>query len=271
MSSSTNPSKNEDNATNNVGIDSLSSSSSSSSSNNNNNNNKKAWKLEESSLWWLSYCWSTDENNNTSGWLQNPGNILFLTSVPLIAGTYFGLRMPADRLEDFVGGGLGDGGVDNSNTKDTMSRKAARIKTAADKEAIKAVAAQTASRALRIATLGTVGTFGFIGALGFYASGYDTIEGAVMATKRWTTSFSTSVESFFGGDTRDSKTHPEVQATKHMDDDEELQYIYDKYLKKEVEEDDKNGADINNPQKEEDSPPTLFTIYQKYFPKKDDE
>jgi hypothetical protein len=268
MSSSTNPSKDDENnatnnATNNVGVDSIGSSSSSS---------KKAWKLEESSLWWLSYCWSTDENNNTSGWLQHPGNILFLTSVPLIAGTYFGLRMPADRLEDIVGGSMGDGGDNNSNNnKDTMSRKAAKIKTAADKDAIKAVAAQTASRALRIATLGTVGTFGFIGALGFYASGYDTIEGAVMATKRWTTSFSTSVESFFGGDTRDSKTHPEVQATKHMDGNEELQYIYDKYIKEEVEEDDKNGAEINNPQDQEDPPPTLFTIYQKYFPKKDDE
>ena len=30
---------------------------------------------------------------------------------------------------------------------------------------------------------------------------------------------------------RPSKTHPEVLATKHMNEEEELNYIYDKYIK----------------------------------------
>eukprot|EP00537_Pseudo-nitzschia_pungens_P017020 CAMPEP_0172401870 /NCGR_PEP_ID=MMETSP1061-20121228/52298_1 /TAXON_ID=37318 /ORGANISM="Pseudo-nitzschia pungens, Strain cf. pungens" /LENGTH=255 /DNA_ID=CAMNT_0013135663 /DNA_START=113 /DNA_END=880 /DNA_ORIENTATION=+ len=222
---------------------------------------KSTWKLEESSIWWLSYFW---EPSSSSGWLNKPGNILLLTSVPFFAGAYFGYRMPTEQLEDLIQGHAGG----SRNT----SREVHKAK-AANQDAIRAAAARTASKALRIATLGTVGTFGFVGAIGFYFSGYDSIEEAVKGTSTWASSCGKSLEQLMGGDQAISKTHPEVLATKHMDGNEELRYIYDKYIK---EYDDKDGEytsrqDFNDTKNTEDPAPTLYSIYEKYFVKKDDD
>mmetsp|Transcript_12147 Transcript_12147/g.13738 ORF Transcript_12147/g.13738 Transcript_12147/m.13738 type:complete len:282 (+) Transcript_12147:263-1108(+) len=230
----------------------------------------RQWKLEESSLWWLSYCFGTDnndgDNNNSSGWHQKPGNVLLLTSVPFFAGAYFGYKVPATRLEDLVEGGTSNGGVDSKNNDTIRSQRArncfsTEIKII-EQDAVKVVAARTASKALRIATLGTFGTFGFIGAIGFYMSGCDSLEDAVSGTKRWASSLSRSLEGLFVGDKDSSRNHPEVLETKHMDGYEELQYIYDKFI-----EEEEDGDDTVSRQNEEDPAPTLYMIYQKYFPK----
>lgn len=233
------------------------------------------WKLEESSIWWLSYFWGPGK---PSDWLSNPGNILLLTSVPFFAGAYFGYRMPTEQLEDLIQGSVGGtgstDGVDSSSQKKALSsgkRISASVK-AVEHDAVRAVAAQTASKALRIATLGMVGTFGFIGAMGFYMSGYESLEEAVTGTTRWASSWGKSMEHVMGGDQAVSKTHPEVLATKHMKGDEELSYIYDKYIKEEVENDkDTLWQDDHDPQKDKDASPTLYTVYEKYFKKKEND
>ena len=274
--SSTDPSKNEivDNVGNNLPRTTTTASTTASTS-----TSTSAWKLEDSSIWWLSYFW---EPGNILGWQNNPGNILLLTSVPFFAGAYFGYRMPTDRLEDLIQGSTGGSsrtGSDNNNsdkrarnTATSGKRKGMAVKPA-DQGAIKAVAAQTASKALRIATLGTVGTFGFIGAIGFYVSGYNSLEEAVVETTGWASSWGKSLEHLMGGDEALSKTHPEVLATKHMKGEEEWSYIYDKYIKDEIDEEDKDKMwqDVNDPKEEEDAAPTLYSIYEKYFPKKDDD
>mmetsp|Transcript_14421 Transcript_14421/g.33553 ORF Transcript_14421/g.33553 Transcript_14421/m.33553 type:complete len:264 (-) Transcript_14421:83-874(-) len=250
---------------------------------------KPKWKLEESSVWWIGYFW---DPGKSSDWFGNPGTILLLSSAPFFAGAYFGYRMPAEQLEDLIQGSVGGGGgkaeesIENrapkttaGSSEETKKSRAAtkpsgrRAPPAVDPDAIRAVAARTASKALRIATLGTVGTFGLVGALGFYASGFRSLEEAVAGTKRWASSWGKSLEVAMGGDRALSKTHPEVLATKHMDGEGELRYIYDKYIKEEV--DDREDAlwqngDGNEPETKRENSPTLYAVYEKYFKKKED-
>jgi hypothetical protein len=230
------------------------------------------WKLEESSIWWLTYFW---EPGKLPGWFSNPGNILMLTSVPFFAGAYVGYRMPTERFEDLIqgsvgGGGSADGVVDKRGKTTSAKRSKVSIK-AVDQDAIKVVAARTASKALRIATLGTVGTFGFLGAMGFYMSGYKSLEEAVAGTTTWASSWGKSLEHAMGGDEAASKTHPEVLATKRMKEDEELRYIYDKYIKEECDDDkDLPWHDDDDSEKNKKASPTLYSVYEKYFKKEDE-
>lgn len=226
------------------------------------------WKLEESSLWWLSFFW---DPGKSTGWLSNPGNVLMLTSVPFFAGAYFGYRMPTEQLEDLIQGSVGGtgnaDGVDSSKVRAVESsgkRPKASIK-AVDQDAVRAVAAQTASKALRIATLGMVGTFGLLGAMGFYMSGYKSLGEAVGGTTRWASSWGKSMELAMGGDQAVSKTHPEVLATKHMKEEEELSYIYDKYIKEDDGDQDTLWEGDNGEQNDKVATPTLYAVYKKYF------
>lgn len=222
------------------------------------------WKLEDSSIWWIGYLWDPE---NPSGLHNNPGNALLLTSVPFFAGAYFGYRVPTEQLEDLIQGGVG--GRPPSETQRTTATPVRRP-VAADQDAIKAVAARTASKALRIATLGTVGTFGFVGAMGFYMSGYRSLAEAVEGTTTWASSWSKAMEQAVGGDQALSKTHPDVLATKHMKEEEQLSYVYDKYIKEECnEEEDALWTDDDEQQRKEEAVPTLYSVYEKYFKKKE--
>ena len=204
---------------------------------------------------------------------------MLLTSVPFFAGAYFGYRMPTEQLEDLIQGSVG--GTDKANGADKNSKTTSRTKTTSgkrlraktvDQDAIRAVAAHTASKALRIATLGTVGTFGFLSAVAFYISGYKSLEEAVVGTTRWASSLGKSIEYTMGGDKAVSRTHPEVLATKHMKEDEELRYIYDKYIKEGGDDDeDKLWGDNDDPEKDKNPSPTLYTVYEKYFKSKGDD
>lgn len=230
-------------------------------------------KHEENTLGWLSNN-NYSDNNNSNSWLQNPGIILLLTSIPFCTGAYIGHKIPTDSVEDFV---LGSAmGIDKKKRDKITSERSRycsvkKIKIA-DQDAVKAIARRTALKALRIATLGTVGTFGFIGALGFYMNGFDSIEYAVSDTKRWASSWNASLKSLLGGDKAARETHPKVLATKHMDEHEELQYVYEKYIKENDEDDLVTSHQFSNREKnEEDLAPTLFLMYQKYFSEKDHE
>jgi len=230
-----------------------------------------SWKLENSSVWWLSYFW---DPGKPMGWLNSPGNILLLTSVPFFAGAYFGYRMPTEQLEDLIQGSVGgtaDGAQQKMPKTKSLSGKSKSVSPkAVDQDAIKVVAARTASKALRIATLGTVGFFGFVGAVGFYISGYESLEKAVIGTKIWASSWGKSLEHAMGGDQAASKSHPDVLATKDMNGEDELRYIYDKYIKEGDDGKDTLWLDEDAATDKKGSSPTLYAIYQKYFKKEDD-
>ncbi|KAL3924495.1 MAG: hypothetical protein SGARI_006026, partial [Bacillariaceae sp.] len=93
--------------------------------------------------------------------LQHPGNVLLLTSVPLIAGAFVGYKLPTLRsVEDMVGG-------DNKNGVAKAKPTDAALAEIHPDQA-RALASRTAVRAFRIATFGTVATFGVLGAAAFY-------------------------------------------------------------------------------------------------------
>ncbi len=233
-------------------------------------------KTKDSLSWWPSDFF---ESKKSTGWksISNPANILLLTSVPFFAGAYFGYRMPTEQLEDIIGS---VGGSDKSNNTGENSKITSRTNTTSGKQIgqktvdpneIRVVAARTASRALRIATLGTVGTFGIVGAFGFYLSGYKSLEEAVVGTNTWASSLGKSLEHAMGGDRAVSKTHPDVLATKHMKSEDELRYVYDKYIKDAVGDEDKLWGDGDGTRKEKDPSPTLYMVYEKYFKTKGEE
>lgn len=211
---------------------------------------------------------------------------MLLTCVPFFAGAYFGYRMPTEQLEDLIQGSVGGSSnasesiannkkngsktTDSSRATTKTNKSPVKRTPVVDQDAIRTMAARTAFKALRIATLGTVGIFGFVGALGFYISSYASFEDAVVGTKRRASSWGKSLEHAMGGDRALSKTHPEVLATKHMGAEDELRYIYDKYIK-EGGEDDKGASlldvSVDDTQTQVETSPTLYTIYEKYFKK----
>jgi hypothetical protein len=76
--------------------------------------------------------------------------------------------------------------------------------------------------------------------VGFYASGYRTVDECIKSTTRWASAWRQGFEDWVGFEDRASKTHPEVLATEHMSEDEVLNYVYDKYVK----EPDENETDL---------------------------
>jgi hypothetical protein len=100
---------------------------------------KKEWKLDESSLWWLSL-----------GVFQNPGNVLLISSIPFCAGAYLGYRQPTEKMEKLVG----SFGTETSDASKEFGSDAER----------RLLGVRTAGRALRLGTLSSVGTFGILSA-----------------------------------------------------------------------------------------------------------
>jgi hypothetical protein len=70
-----------------------------------------------------------------------------------------------------------------------------------------------------------------IGAALFYASGYQSVEEALSHTRIWASYYRESFEKWLAMEDRPSKTHPEVVATKHMTEEQEMNYIYENYIK----------------------------------------
>lgn len=76
---------------------------------------------------------------------------------------------------------------------------------------------------------------------GFYLSGCQSVNEAMTRTQRWASSRAKSFDEWIGLDQRESKTHPEVLATKHMTEQEELDYVYSRMMKEIETEDDSGG------------------------------
>ena len=113
---------------------------------------KKEWKLENSSLWWLSH-----------DVFQHPGNVLLMASIPFCAGAYFGYTKPMENMEKLIGStnptaAAGASSPSTGNSTNTLERQ---FGNEAER---RAMGFRTAARALRVATFSSVGTFGMIGA-----------------------------------------------------------------------------------------------------------
>lgn len=110
------------------------------------------WKLENSSLWWLSL-----------DFFQNPANILLISSVPFCAGAYYGYSRPGNNLEEWVSD-LPPENRDSTKATNSAGNRIARkaIEKETEIMATRQLGAQLAVRALGVATLGIVGTFGVV-------------------------------------------------------------------------------------------------------------
>ena len=105
-----------------------------------------------------------------------------------------------------------------------------------------AVAVGTARRAFRYATVGTVGVFGLVGSIWFYViRGYRSVDDAKTEWTKMGNSIRNNLESFMGGDTAPSKSHPDMVATKNMSEEQEMKYLYDKYIREAAEEEFKKS------------------------------
>ena len=107
-----------------------------SDSNDNESQSQKNFNLKESLLW-----------RSSLDFMQHPGNVLLISSIPFCIGGYIGYKKPLEKLETLVG------------AKETPTGQ--DLESLAERRRF---GVQIAARALRLATLGTVGTFGILGA-----------------------------------------------------------------------------------------------------------
>jgi hypothetical protein len=114
---------------------------------------REEWKLENSSLWWLSL-----------DLFQNPGNVLMMTSVPFCMGAYYGYLQPAEKIEEWVGDAATETkpSSQSSNTPNRVAQRA--LEREAEILGSRPLGLQVASRAFVLASLGTVGSFGMLAA-----------------------------------------------------------------------------------------------------------
>ena len=264
--------------------------------NNETTSNISGRNKEDLSMWESSVLWLSSEV------LDSPGKVFCIGSVAVLAGTYFGYKIPASTIEQISGGVKGVGmppsrqPPHSSSSSSSSSSATAAATVAANKTTLStvststattsaqspasatantptaavatgagttttatttvpyaeldaearaqrhAVAVGTARRAFRYATVGTVGVFGLVGSIWFYViQGYRSLDDA---KKEWTTmgnSIRNNLESFMGGDTAPSKSHPDVVATKNMSEEQEMKYLYEKYIQTAVEEEYKRS------------------------------
>mmetsp|Transcript_14398 Transcript_14398/g.26989 ORF Transcript_14398/g.26989 Transcript_14398/m.26989 type:complete len:248 (+) Transcript_14398:74-817(+) len=186
--------------------------------------------------------------------LSHPGNVLLLSSIPFFAGAFLGYKIPIEQFEDLSAGGSASPKSPCQSSTSTNSLSSAKqtrpipstTTTSAScnaNEALTAVAlndmnpdearvlaTRMAVRAFRVATLGTLATFGLVGAAGFYASGCRSVEEAIQSTRAWASSWRKSLQHILGTDKAVSKNHPDVIATKNMTGEEEMDYLWKKYM-----------------------------------------
>ena len=148
----------------------------------------------------------------------HPGHFFLATSLPFNYWAYKGFNQP---LEDLVQTVL---------KERTNGRVKIRDIKGAEEDVRRAVASAVASRALRVATCTSVGTFGLVAAGCFYWSGCQTMGEAIEITQGWAHSRRKDLDRFIGTQGRIDRSHPEVMAVKGMSEEEEMQYISDKYL-----------------------------------------
>jgi hypothetical protein len=194
--------------------------------------------LWEASVWWLN-----------SELLNSPGKVFCLASIPVLAGAYLGYKIPASTIEQYAGASpsttttsqSSSSSVDITTNSTSVTYAELDAETRAQRRAL---AVNTARRAFRVATMGTIGTFGLFGGIWFYVvQGYTSLDDAKAEWTKFGKRIQMNLEHLMGGDVAPSKSHPDVTMTRNMTDDEELKFVYDKYIRAAAEEENDNDQD----------------------------
>lgn len=219
--------------------------------NTSNSNNRSSLRWWESPVFWL-----------TSEVLNSPTKVFCIGTVAVLAGTYVGFKIPASTIENIstrgyaagmssssssssgpatAGSGLSSSTTHSSSQSTQIPYAELDPETRAQRQAL---AVGTARRAFRFATIGTVGVFGLAGSIWFYViQGYRSLDDATSAWTRLGKRIQTNLESFMGGDTAPSRRHPDMIATRNMTEDQEMKFLYDKYIREAAEE---GGESLND-------------------------
>ena len=139
--------------------------------------------------------------------LFHPGNLLLATGLPACYGAYRDYYRSLDPvLEKSVG-------------------------ARALKEGGRSLGAAVATRALGVATRGSYGVLALLGSAVFYASGCSTFTGAMESCRNWAQAGRERLTDTLGlEDENSGYNHPDYQATKGMTEEEQLEYLANKYF-----------------------------------------
>jgi hypothetical protein len=174
----------------------------------------------------------------------HPGHVLLLTSIPFFAGAVIGYKIPMESVvvspSTPSNAGINCGATaatksDVTNSSRVISKphlaSGTALSTASSSPCVHhrvveemtqdeavALASRMAVRAFRITSLGMVATFSMVGAVGFYVSGYHSVDEAVQGTRSWASSWYRSVKHSFGTNER---LYPDVEAATGIPEDEQ--------------------------------------------------
>lgn len=161
---------------------------------------------------------SADQHHAPSelpGNCMHPGNLLLTVSLPLLALAYRDFHAPLE-----------------SSLKKVLREQRVSLPELpnAEEATRRAVAVAVASRALRTSALISCGVFGFVTALAFYSTGCSTLDQAVQKTQRWAFQLRGRLDLALEVQSRVDANHPEMEAIRGMDEQEELSYVGKTFL-----------------------------------------
>lgn len=162
------------------------------------------------------------------GYSLHPGHVSLSASLPFCYWAYRGYhqRLP---VPDFV--------ISNNSKQAAVDEQARR----------RILGSTVAYRALRVATCGSIGVFGLVTAGFFYASGCTSLAMALDRTRTWAQEQRKGFDQVFGTRDRVDQEHPEYVAVRGMTEEQEMDYISQKYLPNEdweSSDDDSQSASI---------------------------
>lgn len=138
-----------------------------------------------------------------------PAHVLAAASIPLGIGTYIGFKRQLKIVEKEARAAHLEEEISVALTRESKS---------------------VARRALGLGTMLSVSSFGLFGAVAFYASGFRSFDQAVTYLHKWGPRKRSQLENFLGIDSKRYDGNEDVQATRNMTSDEELDYYRDKYF-----------------------------------------
>ena len=175
----------------------------------------------------------------------SPTQVLLSSSIPLLAGTYFGY-IRALRRGDVTAHDEGCSLFENmmlvnkSNSRmptATVETISGSMEASIRREARKTKTIEPAFLAIKALSLGTmlsIGGVGLLSAGAFYVSGCRSMQELIDSWKTWTPQMRIKVENFFGisAHARNTCYHQDVdvKAVAGMTEDEEIEYYKRKYI-----------------------------------------
>jgi len=179
-----------------------------------------------------------------------PGLGLLAASFPLIAGAYIGYRRELTHAQSnnaymenttkrTISNLLSNKNTFNSRAVSKSHKNGIKHVPIASKDIILTGAGPSPAffaRALLYGTLLSIGGVSLLSAGAFYATGCSSLEELVQSCREWTPRNRKRLEGFFGVQDTNIKweVDEDVVATKHMDENQELEYFTKKYAGEDV-------------------------------------